>query len=118
MPGRDGKGPTGSEIGTLGFGHPDKGDDARLFNLTPYIPQERRFSQIERRRPELLDQILASVELFPSGGDGKRRLPEADSHVDFRDRLPWTAVRMLGRMGVSPEMLEERLYELRGRAAS
>jgi hypothetical protein len=58
------------------------------------------------------------VELFPAGGDGKRRLPEADSHVDFRDRLPWTAVRMLGRMGVSPEMLEERLYELRGRAAS
>jgi hypothetical protein len=28
------------------------------------------------------------VELFPAGGDGKRRLPEADSHVDFRDRLP------------------------------
>jgi len=29
-----------------------------------------------------------------------------------------TAVRMLARLGVSPEMLEERLYELRGRAAS
>ena len=28
-----------------------------------------------------------------------------------------TAVRMLGRMGVSPEALEERLFELRGRAA-
>jgi ATP-dependent Clp protease ATP-binding subunit ClpC len=28
-----------------------------------------------------------------------------------------TAVRMLSRMGVSPEMLEERLFELRGRAA-
>jgi ATP-dependent Clp protease ATP-binding subunit ClpA len=27
------------------------------------------------------------------------------------------AVRMLGRMGVSPEALEERLFELRGRAA-
>ena len=27
-----------------------------------------------------------------------------------------TAVRMLGRMGVSPEALEERLFELRGRA--
>ena len=27
------------------------------------------------------------------------------------------AVRMLDRMGVSPEMLEERLFELRGRAA-
>jgi endonuclease/exonuclease/phosphatase family metal-dependent hydrolase len=81
-------GPPGSQIGTLGFGRPDEGDDARLFNLAPVIPQERRFSRIERGRPELLDQVLASVEFFPIGGDGKRRLPEADSHVDFRDRLP------------------------------
>jgi ATP-dependent Clp protease ATP-binding subunit ClpA len=29
-----------------------------------------------------------------------------------------TAVRMLASMGVSPEMLEDRLYELRGRATS
>ena len=28
-----------------------------------------------------------------------------------------TAVRMLGRLGVSPETLQERLFELRGRAA-
>jgi ATP-dependent Clp protease ATP-binding subunit ClpA len=28
-----------------------------------------------------------------------------------------TAVRMLARLGVAPEMLEERLFELRGRAA-
>lgn len=81
-------GPPGSEIGTLGFDRPDKGDDARLFNLAPLISHERRFSRIERGRPELLDQILASVECFPDGQDGKRRLPEADSHVGFRDRLP------------------------------
>ena len=81
-------GPPGSEISTPGFGQPDKGDDVRLFNLAPCIPQERRFSRIERGRPELIDQILASVELFPTGTDGERRLPEADSHVDFRDRLP------------------------------
>jgi endonuclease/exonuclease/phosphatase family metal-dependent hydrolase len=80
-------GPPGSEIGTLGFGRPDKGDDARLFNLAPCIPQDRRFSRIERGRPELLDQILASVECFPLEGDDPR-LPEADSHVDFRDKLP------------------------------
>jgi hypothetical protein len=53
----------------------------------PRIPQDRRFSRIERGRPELLDQILASVECFPLGGDGPR-FPEADSHVDFRDQLP------------------------------
>jgi hypothetical protein len=28
-----------------------------------------------------------------------------------------TAVRMLARLGVSPEMLEGRLFELRGRVA-
>ena len=28
-----------------------------------------------------------------------------------------TAIRMLARMGVSPEVLEERLFESRGRAA-
>jgi ATP-dependent Clp protease ATP-binding subunit ClpC len=28
-----------------------------------------------------------------------------------------TALRMLGRLGVSPETLQERLFELRGRAA-
>jgi ATP-dependent Clp protease ATP-binding subunit ClpC len=29
-----------------------------------------------------------------------------------------TAIRMLARLGLSPQMLEDRLYELRGRAAS
>ena len=81
-------GPPGSEIGTLGFDSPDKGDDARLFNLAPLIPQERRFSRVHNGRGELLDQILASAELFPVGEDGKRRVPDADSHVDFRERLP------------------------------
>jgi endonuclease/exonuclease/phosphatase family metal-dependent hydrolase len=81
-------GPAGSEIDTLGFDRTDAGDDVRLFNLAPLIPQERRYSRIERGRPELLDQILASVECFPAGEGGERRLPQADSHVDFRERLP------------------------------
>jgi endonuclease/exonuclease/phosphatase family metal-dependent hydrolase len=81
-------GPLGSQIGTLGFDRPDKGDAARLFNLAPLIKEERRYSRIEAGRKELLDQILASADLFPPGGDGRRRLPEADSHVDFRDGLP------------------------------
>jgi endonuclease/exonuclease/phosphatase family metal-dependent hydrolase len=81
-------GPAGSEIDTLGFDRADAGDDVRLFNLAPLIPQERRYSRIERGRPELLDQILASVECFPAGEGGERRLPQADSLVDFRERLP------------------------------
>jgi hypothetical protein len=44
--------------------------------------------QYSNNREELLDQILASADLFPVEEDGHRRLPEADSHVDFRDSLP------------------------------
>lgn len=81
-------GPQGSQIGTLGFNRPDKGDAARLFNLAPLIEDERRYSRIEAGRKELLDQILASAALLPVGDDGRRRLPDVDSHVDFRDGLP------------------------------
>ena len=84
-------GPPGSEIGTLGFGRPDKGDAVRLFNLAPKIPEERRFSRIHDGRRELLDQILASGEFFPTGEDGHRRLPEVDAAVDFREGLPSVA---------------------------
>jgi endonuclease/exonuclease/phosphatase family metal-dependent hydrolase len=76
-------GPPGSEIGTGGFDRDDAGDDARLFNLAPAIAAERRFSRKHHGRPELLDQILASVELLPRGSDGRRRRPAVDSLVDF-----------------------------------
>ncbi len=82
-------GPPGSEIGTRGFDQPDRGDDARLFNLAPRIPQDRRFSRVEHGRRELLDQIFASEEFFPIGQDNRRRLPEeVDSHIDFESHLP------------------------------
>ena len=80
-------GPPGNEVGTEAFHRRDKGDDARLFNLAPRIPEERRYSRIHAGRRELLDQILASEEFFPVE-DGRRVLQEADSHVDFRDDLP------------------------------
>jgi endonuclease/exonuclease/phosphatase family metal-dependent hydrolase len=80
-------GPTGSEIGTLGFDRPDVGDDARLFNLAPVVAPDRRFSRVHRGRGELLDQIFASEELFPLGQDNRRRRPEVDSHIDFEDQL-------------------------------
>lgn len=81
-------GPSGSEIGTGGFDRPDKGDDARMFNLAPLIAADRRFSRIHSGRPELLDQVYASEELLPIQPDKKRRRPMVDSLVDFRDRLP------------------------------
>jgi endonuclease/exonuclease/phosphatase family metal-dependent hydrolase len=81
-------GPPGSEIGTGGFNQADVGDDTRLFNLAPVIPEARRFSRIHRGRGELLDQIFASEEMLPRGADNKRRVPVVDSHIDFRDQLP------------------------------
>jgi endonuclease/exonuclease/phosphatase family metal-dependent hydrolase len=82
-------GPPGNEIGTRGFNQPDQGDDVRLFNLAPRIPQDRRFSRVEHGRRELLDQIFASEEFFPLGQDNLRRLPEeVDSHIDFESQLP------------------------------
>lgn len=81
-------GPSGSEIGTRGFSMADQGDDVRLFNLAPAIAQARRFSRVHRGRGELLDQIFASEELFPVDQNNDRRLPQVDSHVDFRDQLP------------------------------
>lgn len=80
-------GPPGSEIGTLGFDRPDKGDDARLFNLAPVIDSDRRFSRVHRGRKELLDQIFASEELLPVEQDKHRRLPQVDSHIDFVNQL-------------------------------
>lgn len=35
-------GPPGSEIGTLGYDRPDTGDAARLWDVAPLIPAERR----------------------------------------------------------------------------
>ncbi len=44
--------------------HPDKGDDVRLYNLAPYLPDDRRFSRIYRKQRELIDHILVSYELI------------------------------------------------------
>jgi endonuclease/exonuclease/phosphatase family metal-dependent hydrolase len=81
-------GPPGSEICTQGFNIPDNGDSARLFNLAPTIPVADRVSRRHRGRGELIDQILASVEFFPVGEDGRRQLPEFVSHIDVADGLP------------------------------
>lgn len=55
---------------------PDKGDDARLFNLEDEIPAARRFSRIFQGTGELIDHIYVSVELR------RERLVKVDSHVD------------------------------------
>jgi endonuclease/exonuclease/phosphatase family metal-dependent hydrolase len=81
-------GPPGSEIGTPGFNRPDVGDDARLFNLAPIIPEARRFSRKHHGRGELIDQIFASEEMLPFEQNNHRRLPDVDSLIDFAGELP------------------------------
>lgn len=81
-------GPPGSEIGTFGFDRPDQGDAGRLFNTAVLIDEARRFSRVHRGVGELLDQILASEELFPRTNGINRDLPVVDSHVDFAEQLP------------------------------
>jgi endonuclease/exonuclease/phosphatase family metal-dependent hydrolase len=79
------QGPPGSEIGTTGFDRPDGGDAARLFNLAPLIPQDKRFSRVYKSSGELIDHIFASAKLFP----GKpHRLPTVESHIDALGSLP------------------------------
>ena len=59
-----------------------------VFNLSPLIdPPEQRFSRIHRGRGELLDQILASEELFPVQPDHHRRVPVVRSHTEFAGGL-------------------------------
>ena len=56
-------GPPGSELGTGGFNHSDKGDAWRLWNLASLIPEAERFSRIYRGRGELIDHILVSHQV-------------------------------------------------------
>jgi endonuclease/exonuclease/phosphatase family metal-dependent hydrolase len=80
-------GPEGSQIGTGAFDKDDQGDDVRLFNLAPCIPAARRFSRRNAGVNELIDHILASVELFSRSGQ-HRTLPVVDSIIDYADSLP------------------------------
>lgn len=56
-------GPPGSVIGTPGFETPDRGDAARLWDVAPLIPADRRYSRIDSGRRELIDHILTSHRL-------------------------------------------------------
>ncbi|MEU2619165.1 endonuclease/exonuclease/phosphatase family protein [Streptomyces sp. NPDC007157] len=56
-------GPPGSEIGTTGFDHADKGDAVRLWDTAPRIPAEQRYSRVDSGRRELIDHILLSHHL-------------------------------------------------------
>jgi endonuclease/exonuclease/phosphatase family metal-dependent hydrolase len=84
-------GPPGSQIGTSGFKHPDRGDEVRLWNLCPLIPEDQRYSRVQDGQPELIDHILVSralldrVERVFTGnehpGQSERRDAPASDHA-------------------------------------
>jgi predicted extracellular nuclease len=53
-------GPPGSEIGTEGFGRPDRGDGDRMWNTADLIPEPQRYTRLYRGRKELLDHVFVS----------------------------------------------------------
>lgn len=60
------QGPGGSEIGTGGFDHPDKGDAYRMWNLGLKIPADQRFSWTYQGRKEFIDHIFAPTPCRPA----------------------------------------------------
>jgi endonuclease/exonuclease/phosphatase family metal-dependent hydrolase len=76
------QGPMGSQPGTGEFDRPDRGDPARLFNLSSFIPIARRYSRINSGVPELIDHILVSERLLPMRADGKRTTPKVNSYPE------------------------------------
>ncbi|MFC3576237.1 endonuclease/exonuclease/phosphatase family protein [Streptomyces yaanensis] len=76
-------GPPGSEIGTRGYEHPDRGDAVRLWDVAPLIPADQRYSRVTAGRHELIDHILVSHQLV-------RRLTAAGTGLpgDNALRLP------------------------------
>jgi endonuclease/exonuclease/phosphatase family metal-dependent hydrolase len=62
-------GPPGSELGTPGFSHPDKGDAWRLWNLASLIPEVDRYSRVYEGHHELIDHILVSHLAVHAVGD-------------------------------------------------
>ena len=88
--------------------------------------------EVRREAGEAFDMRLPDYRKIPYSPRAKNALVGAreemrrlgDGHLGAEHVLlgilgngDGTAVRMLDRLGVSPEALEERLFELRGRAA-
>jgi endonuclease/exonuclease/phosphatase family metal-dependent hydrolase len=76
-------GPPGSQPGSGAFDIADAGDGERLFNVTGFIPADRRFSRIFQGEKELIDHILVSSNLVPTLDKTHKRHPTVDSLVDY-----------------------------------
>ncbi len=89
-------GPPGSEIGTPGYDHNDKGDATRLWDVAPLIPAGQRYSRVNSGRRELIDHVLLSHRLVhrttEAGtglpGNGAPVLPSVGPDPDARRGAP------------------------------
>ncbi|MDG4861382.1 endonuclease/exonuclease/phosphatase family protein [Streptomyces sp. T-3] len=77
------QGPPGSEIGTPGEKRPDKGDEMRLWNIAPMIPEAQRFSRIHRGRRELIDHIFVSHDALALTTRAGTGVPGASAAPDL-----------------------------------
>jgi ATP-dependent Clp protease ATP-binding subunit ClpA len=75
------------------------------------LPDDRKISY----SPQAKNALVGARKEMRRLGDG--HLGAEHVLLGILGNEDGTAVRMLNRMGVSPETLEERLFELRGRAA-
>ena len=75
------------------------------------IPEKRRIPFAPGAKKVLERAAETSVRL------GDKYLGTEHILLAILENKDGTAVRMLARLGVTPEMLEERLFELRGRTA-
>jgi ATP-dependent Clp protease ATP-binding subunit ClpC len=90
------------------------------------------FEDVRREAGDAFDMRIPEGRRIPFAPGAKKGLEQAlreavrlkDNRIGAEHVLlgvlrndDGTAVRMLGRLGVSPEALEDRLYALRGRAA-
>jgi ATP-dependent Clp protease ATP-binding subunit ClpA len=88
--------------------------------------------EVRREAGDALDMTIPDERRIPFSPRAKKVLERAlreavrlrDNYIGTEHVLlgilgneDGTAVRMMERMGISPEMLEQRLFELRGRAA-
>ncbi|MDX2140080.1 MAG: endonuclease/exonuclease/phosphatase family protein [Chloroflexota bacterium] len=79
------QGPSGSEVGTHGFGRSDSSDGYRMWNLAPLLPDvdgEPAYTRRYKGRGELIDHIFASHKLV-----NPRNLPTART-IMLPDPLP------------------------------
>jgi predicted extracellular nuclease len=65
------------------FDRKDANDVERLFNVTGFISQDRRYSRVFEGKKELIDHILVSANLVPQLDAAHKRHPVVDSLVDY-----------------------------------